>query len=45
MPYALAYAAGGWAPAWAGLRAVREKTLDVDLLMIVAALGRPPSDR
>ncbi|KJS57391.1 metal ABC transporter ATPase [Streptomyces rubellomurinus subsp. indigoferus] len=37
--YALAYAAGGWEPAWAGLRALREKTLDVDLLMIVAALG------
>ncbi|MGV9564121.1 heavy metal translocating P-type ATPase [Streptomyces sp. NPDC003480] len=38
-PYALAYAAGGWEPALAGLRALREKTLDVDLLMIVAALG------
>ncbi|MBO1414436.1 heavy metal translocating P-type ATPase [Streptomyces sp. FH025] len=37
--YALAYAAGGWEPAWAGLRALGEKTLDVDLLMIVAALG------
>ncbi|MFF3069019.1 heavy metal translocating P-type ATPase [Kitasatospora sp. NPDC057904] len=37
--YALAYATGGWEPAWAGLRALREKTLDVDLLMIVAALG------
>ena len=37
--YALAYAAGGWEPALAGLRALREKTLDVDLLMIVAALG------
>ncbi|MGA5818034.1 heavy metal translocating P-type ATPase [Kitasatospora sp. NPDC094028] len=37
--YALAYAAGGWEPAWAGLQALREKTLDVDLLMIVAALG------
>ncbi len=37
--YALAYAAGGWEPGWAGLRALREKTLDVDLLMIVAALG------
>ncbi|MFF7373078.1 heavy metal translocating P-type ATPase [Streptomyces tricolor] len=39
VPYALAYAAGGWEPAWAGLRALAEKTLDVDLLMIVAALG------
>ncbi|WP_031068360.1 heavy metal translocating P-type ATPase [Streptomyces sp. NRRL WC-3742] len=37
--HALAYATGGWEPAWAGLRALREKTLDVDLLMIVAALG------
>ncbi|MFJ6776977.1 heavy metal translocating P-type ATPase [Kitasatospora sp. NPDC091257] len=32
-------ATGGWEPAWAGLQALREKTLDVDLLMIVAALG------
>ncbi|GAA2275791.1 MULTISPECIES: heavy metal translocating P-type ATPase [Kitasatospora] len=37
--YALAYATGGWEPAWAGLQALRERTLDVDLLMIVAALG------
>ncbi|WP_077799321.1 heavy metal translocating P-type ATPase [Streptomyces sp. JHA26] len=37
--YAAAYAAGGWEPAREGLRALREKTLDVDLLMIVAALG------
>ncbi|MGP3734517.1 heavy metal translocating P-type ATPase [Streptomyces sp. GDS52] len=37
--YALAYLAGGWEPALAGLRALRERTLDVDLLMIVAALG------
>ncbi|MEU8513487.1 heavy metal translocating P-type ATPase [Kitasatospora sp. NPDC048722] len=37
--YALAYVTGGWEPAWAGLRALRERTLDVDLLMIVAALG------
>lgn len=37
--YALAYAAGGWEPALEGLRALRGKTLDVDLLMIVAALG------
>jgi heavy metal translocating P-type ATPase len=37
--YALCYAAGGWEPGWAGLTALREKTLDVDLLMIVAALG------
>ncbi|MEU0600819.1 heavy metal translocating P-type ATPase [Streptomyces sp. NPDC006393] len=37
--YALTYAAGGWEPGWAGLRALRDKTLDVDLLMVVAALG------
>ncbi|MFF6779677.1 heavy metal translocating P-type ATPase [Streptomyces sp. NPDC012510] len=37
--YVLAYAAGGWEPALEGLRALREKSLDVDLLMIVAALG------
>ncbi|MFI8192726.1 heavy metal translocating P-type ATPase [Streptomyces sp. NPDC085946] len=39
VPYVIAYAAGGWEPALEGLRALREKTLDVDLLMIVAALG------
>ncbi len=33
------YVAGGWEPALAGLRALRERTLDVDLLMIVAAIG------
>ncbi|MFI0192770.1 heavy metal translocating P-type ATPase [Streptomyces sp. NPDC017082] len=37
--YAAAYVTGGWEPAWAGLSALREKTLDVDLLMIVAAIG------
>ncbi|MFJ2294810.1 heavy metal translocating P-type ATPase [Streptomyces sp. NPDC087894] len=37
--YALVYAAGGWEPALSGLRELREKVLDVDLLMIVAALG------
>lgn len=37
--FALVYATGGWEPGWAGLRALREKTLDVDLLMVVAALG------
>ncbi len=36
--YLACYAAGGWEPALAGLRALREKTLDVDLLMIVAAV-------
>ena len=37
--YALAYVTGGWEPGRAGLRALRNKTLDVDLLMIAAALG------
>ncbi|MFE4703494.1 heavy metal translocating P-type ATPase [Streptomyces sp. NPDC056738] len=37
--YAAAYVTGGWESAWAGLTALREKTLDVDLLMIVAAIG------
>ncbi|AYV32161.1 putative cation-transporting P-type ATPase J [Streptomyces sp. ADI95-16] len=37
--YALAYLAGGWEPAWAGLQALKDKTLDVDLLMIAAAIG------
>lgn len=33
------YGSGGWGPALAGLRALREKRLDVDLLMIVAAIA------
>ncbi|HET9169100.1 MAG TPA: heavy metal translocating P-type ATPase, partial [Actinospica sp.] len=33
------YVAGGWEPGLAGLTALRARTLDVDLLMIVAALG------
>jgi heavy metal translocating P-type ATPase len=37
--YLACYAVGGWEPAWAGLQALRQRTLDVDLLMIVAALG------
>ncbi len=36
--YLACYACGGWQPAVAGARALRERTLDVDLLMIVAAL-------
>src|SRR5437016_434705 len=36
--FAAVYATGGWEPGWAGLQALREKTLDVDLLMVVAAL-------
>jgi heavy metal translocating P-type ATPase len=39
MLYLACYAAGGWEPGLAGLQALREKTLDVDLLMVVAAIG------
>jgi len=37
--FAGCYLAGGWRPAVAGWQALREKTLVVDLLMIVAAIG------
>ncbi|MGV9600778.1 heavy metal translocating P-type ATPase [Streptosporangium sandarakinum] len=37
--YLACYSAGGWEPGLAGLKALREKTLDVDLLMVVAAIG------
>ncbi|MFI7402214.1 heavy metal translocating P-type ATPase [Streptomyces sp. NPDC049541] len=37
--YVAAYVSGGWEPGREGLKALREKTLDVDLLMVVAALG------
>ncbi|OEJ59954.1 metal-transporting ATPase [Streptomyces agglomeratus] len=37
--YVLCYVAGGWEPGWAGLLALRERSLDVDLLMVVAAVG------
>ncbi|RDI55371.1 heavy metal translocating P-type ATPase [Nocardia mexicana] len=37
--YLACYLTGGWEPAVAGLQALRDKTLDVDLLMIVAAIG------
>ena len=37
--YLTCYAAGGWAPARDGLLALRDKTLDVDLLMVLAAIG------
>jgi heavy metal translocating P-type ATPase len=33
------YATGGWEPGLAGLRALRGRTLDVDLLMVAAAIG------
>ncbi|WP_313888704.1 heavy metal translocating P-type ATPase [Mycolicibacterium sp. CBMA 226] len=37
--YLACYVTGGWEPALAGLQALRKKTLDVDLLMVVAAVG------
>ncbi|SNT13975.1 ATPase, P-type (transporting), HAD superfamily, subfamily IC/heavy metal translocating P-type ATPase [Streptosporangium subroseum] len=37
--YLACYVAGGWEPGLAGLKALRERTLDVDLLMVVAAIG------
>ncbi|GAB5900742.1 heavy metal translocating P-type ATPase [Mycolicibacterium mageritense] len=37
--YLACYLTGGWEPALAGLQALRRRTLDVDLLMIVAAIG------
>ncbi|WP_425549402.1 heavy metal translocating P-type ATPase [Actinomadura miaoliensis] len=37
--FAATYATGGWEPGWAGLKALRGRKLDVDLLMVVAALG------
>ncbi|GHC74703.1 metal-transporting ATPase [Nocardiopsis terrae] len=37
--YLTCYATGGWESALSGLRALRERTLDVDLLMIVAAVA------
>ncbi|GLE53864.1 putative cobalt/nickel-exporting P-type ATPase [Mycobacterium montefiorense] len=37
--YLACYATGGWTPAWEGLQTLRSRTLDVDLLMVVAAIG------
>ncbi len=37
--YLACYLAGGWGSAWAGAQALRNKALDVDLLMVVAAVG------
>ncbi|MFJ9793289.1 heavy metal translocating P-type ATPase [Streptomyces globosus] len=37
--FAGCYAAGGWEPGKEGLKALKGRTLDVDLLMVVAALG------
>ncbi|MCW1822099.1 metal-transporting ATPase [Mycolicibacterium conceptionense] len=37
--YLACYAAGGWQSALSGVQALRDRTLDVDLLMILAAIG------
>ncbi|AGP51898.1 cation-transporting ATPase [Streptomyces rapamycinicus NRRL 5491] len=37
--FAATYLTGGWEPGWEGLKALKDKTLDVDLLMVAAALG------
>lgn len=37
--YLACYATGGWEPGLAGVQASRKRALDVDLLMIVAAIG------
>ncbi|MGW4051763.1 heavy metal translocating P-type ATPase [Streptomyces sp. NPDC004779] len=37
--FAATYITGGWEPGWEGLKALKDKTLDVDLLMVAAALG------
>lgn len=37
--YLACYVTGGWSPAWEGFQALRSRTLDVDLLMVVAAIG------
>ncbi|MCX4579788.1 heavy metal translocating P-type ATPase [Streptomyces sp. NBC_01571] len=37
--YAAVYVTGGWEPGCEGLKALKDRTLDVDLLMVVAALG------
>ncbi|ROV70546.1 heavy metal translocating P-type ATPase [Streptomyces globisporus] len=37
--FAATYVTGGWEPGWEGMKALRGRTLDVDLLMVVAALG------
>ncbi|WP_095509853.1 heavy metal translocating P-type ATPase [Rubrivirga marina] len=37
--YAVAYAFGGWFGLRAGLESLRERSVDIDLLMVLAALG------
>lgn len=39
LAYVACYLTGGWDPAREGLRALRDRRLDVDLLMIAAAVG------
>jgi heavy metal translocating P-type ATPase len=39
LAYVVCYLAGGWEPALEGVRALRERRLDVDLLMVVAAVA------
>ncbi len=39
LAYAVAYAAGGYFGLQAGLASLRERTIDVDLLMVLAAIG------
>ncbi|GGV53391.1 metal-transporting ATPase [Streptomyces griseoflavus] len=37
--FAATYVTGGWEPGRQGVKALKDRTLDVDLLMVVAALG------
>ncbi len=37
--YVLAYLTGGWEATWEALRALRKASLEVDLLMVIAAAG------
>lgn len=37
--FLVCYVVGGWEPAWAGLVELKNKRLDVDLLMVVAAIA------
>lgn len=37
--YLACYIAGGWGPGLAGVKALRERSLDVELLMVAAAIG------
>lgn len=37
--YLACYVSGGWEPGLAGVKALRQRTLDVDLLMVAAAIG------